>query len=187
MRGSRGVSRTIRQFLKTETSDLHEALDRRMSPLTGGDPADYSCFLRIQFRARRPLERWIAAAGGESPAPPSQLELIADDLRRMGCTLPHGATEWSAPGHGNALGLFWVLAGSSFGNRMIRKQLETAAPCLPVSFLSDRTMAGYWTALVPQLEASANGEDARPASRMAAATFEHFLAVADTELAREAA
>lgn len=176
------MGRTIRQFLKTETAELHEELDRRIGPLVERDTADYLRFLRIQYRARLPVEQWIATA--DAPSPPQQVPLLAADLRDLGSAMPAAAV-WAPPRGGDALGLLWVLAGSSLGNRFLCKRLAAAAPHLPTAFLADRQMTDYWTALRPHLEASPEDRDADAALRMARSVFAHFLAVAESECARE--
>ncbi len=181
------MSRNIRHYLKAGTAQLHAALDRRMGPLVSGNAADYGCFLRIQYRARRPIEDWIGCTQSRLAAPPRQLALIADDLRSLGSEIPPTPAEWVLPRGGNALGLFWVLAGSALGNRMLCTRLEQSAPELPRAFLADRSAAAYWTTLRPRLEAVPVADESETALAAARAVFAHFLDVAESECLREAA
>lgn len=146
----------------------------------------YAEFLRIQHSARRGIEAWLAAHGG-TDTPPAQTPLIAQDLNRLGAAFPARHAPFAPQGGVDPLGVCWVLAGSSLGNRAILARLRKSGLTLPVAFLSDSRMPGYWRSLRGELERPCGrpGEDAVLAG--AQAVFAHFHAAADALLALEAA
>ena len=81
----------------------------------------------------------------------------------------------------HALGVAWVLAGSSLGNRAILKEVQriTAddhSDSWPCAFLGDEAMLSFWKRLRQRIERPASSSEVEAASRAAAAVFDHFLA-----------
>lgn len=176
---SSGVGRTTRDYLKSGTASSHDRLDLRLGELVVGGEADYARFLEIQYAARTGIERWLAEYAAGS-APPPLTDLIAQDIDRLGGRLPAGSPrfDFQAPASGDALGVCWVLAGSSLGNRAILTRLAKAGLRRPVAFLSDRRTTDYWRGLRPTLERVHKPSRDRAALVAAQATFAHFHAVA---------
>lgn len=177
---------TLRQFLKNKTASLHGKLDALITPLATGDAADYTRFLVVQYRARLPIERLISALNRPN-SPPEQTPLIVADLASLNWPMPPAAHPFALPENAHPIGLYWVLAGSSLGNRMLLRRVQAANPALPTQFLADGLMAAYWKHLKPQLDAQLRSEDAAHALAAAKATFDHFLAAAHREIDRQAA
>lgn len=181
-----GTDRSIRRCLRTATSRDHAELDRQIGPLVGGNARDYATFLSIQYRARMGIEHWLERKSPDA-SPPPQAHLIANDLAALGAPVPGNTASFDLPADTPALGVCWVLAGSSLGNRAILARLAEIAVNRPAGFLSDTAMPAYWRSLLPRLEASMPESMKRPLVTGARATFAHFLAMAARGPAREAA
>lgn len=174
---------SIRDRLRDATAPLHETLDKTVSPLALGDRADYARFLSFQYAARQPIEAWIDGLDHEY-APPAMCGLIAADLEELGQQCPSAHRQFQIPSDSDELGLFWVLAGSSLGNRMVLgKRDQTVA----TRFLSDTSMVEYWKSLRPRLETPTSPADAGRAVSAAKHAFRHFIGLASSFSQREAA
>lgn len=181
-----GVGRTIRNYLRSETSVEHTRLDERLGALVTGDVEDYAAFLAIQYRARKGIERWLEQHCIAN-APPPQTGLIARDLGELGHPLPFDTPDFVAAVEAQSLGICWVLAGSALGNRAILARMAKLDASRPVAFLSDSAMGDYWRGLLPTLQRPNAESDMRGPRDGARAAFAHFNAVAAESLALEAA
>lgn len=101
----------------------------------------------------------------------------------MGRTPPPAAEEFTLAGDGtgheddHALGVSWVLAGSSLGNRSIASELKHSGHGdWPSRFLLDPAMLTFWKDLRVKLECAASEARIGATSRAAIAVFDHFLA-----------
>ena len=175
---------SLREFLREETRDLHDALDKSLSPLAGGP--DYSRFLTLQLSARRPVEAWFAGHSNVLQ-PPAQSPLIESDLAVLGCTTPVAPSRFSPASPEEAIGIAWVIAGSSLGNRVMLKRRLAYDGGLATSFLSDGLMFEFWATLRPRLERGAASNESEAAVIGARRTFLHFLDVARQDIGRLAA
>ncbi|WP_370031242.1 biliverdin-producing heme oxygenase [Qipengyuania mesophila] len=180
-----GVGRTIRNYLRSETSVEHTWLDERLGALVTGDVEDYAAFLAIQYRARKGIERWLEQHCIAN-APPPQTGLIARDLRELGHPLPFDTPDFTPPASAQTLGVCWVLAGSALGNRAVLARLAKQAMSRPVAFLSGPRMGDYWRNMLPILERPAPPNERSSLLGGASAAFAHFNAVAAESLALEA-
>lgn len=177
----------LRARLRAATQDNHQSLDKALGRLDLADRGDYACFLRVQACARAGVEQWLVRCCPEEWMPPEQTGLLASDLAALGA-----GTDVLAPrfDHGEEdpvawLGVAWVLAGSSLGNRMMERDLSARAPVgWPMAFLRDDAMPRYFKRLRPLL-AGTNGNPG--AERAALAVFTHFQAEADRHLATASA
>ncbi|MBO6526580.1 biliverdin-producing heme oxygenase [Erythrobacter sp.] len=171
-----GVGRTTREYLKACTAPSHDRLDGRLGTLTEGGERDYADFLEIQYRARQDVELWLADHA-PTTAPPGQTGLIAQDLETLGRAAPTDFPALETPADADPIGVCWVLAGSSLGNRAILARLAKTGMQWPTAFLSDRRMTAYWQDLRPILERPHSPDRDRAALAAAQATFAHFNAV----------
>lgn len=178
--------RTVREYLRDETSRSHDRLDRRLGSLLDGTAAGYAEFLVIQYRARKGIEDWLERSAIPN-CPPSQLPLIASDLAALGARPPLSAPRFDAAPSSDPLGLCWVLAGSSLGNRAILAQMKKSGSTFPVTFLSDPSMTDYWQTLRPQLGEPVDPVRHSPMLAGASAVFEHFNSVVTQHLSPVAA
>ncbi len=181
-----GVGRTIRDYLRDGTSVSHEDLDKTLGALVEGSRADYAAFLDIQYRARLGVERWLVHHCPNA-APPQQSHLIERDLAALGHPLAKSAPAFAGPPADGVLGVCWVLAGSSLGNRAILARISKRDAQWPTAFLSDTRMTAYWRSLLPKLAAEVCPSEDHAKIVGARATFAHFNAVAIGERAAEAA
>ena len=142
---------------------------------------DYARFLNLQFAARLPVERWIEAHAPFDLRAPAQSHLIARDLETLGepCPLELAPFPYETGGNiqASALGVSWVLAGSSLGNRSILKEIERAGHGdWPTAFLADPEMLRFWKQLRPRIDLPASLATLAASSAAATAVFDHFIA-----------
>lgn len=147
---------------------------------------EYARFLRLQHAARQPVEAWLETNAGAQLCPPPQTTLIALDLSELGLSPPVGGEEFAITGsdptarEDETLGVAWVLAGSSLGNRSIASELgKSGHGDWPTRFLRDPAMIEFWKNLRSRLEREASAARIAAATRGAVAVFDHFLAHAD--------
>lgn len=180
------TGRSIRQCLRDATSNAHARLDDQLGPLALGSMDDYAAFLAIQYRARIGIEAWLSGQSLDM-VPPPQAALIASDLAALGFPATDAAPAFAPAEQAQPLGVCWVLAGSSLGNRAILARFAGDTSNRPASFLSDTSMTIYWRDLLPRLQAPlAPGMESTLVAG-AQAAFAHFLAVAAACPLREAA
>ena len=177
----------LRAMFRAATQDDHQALDSALGSLDLANREDYVRFLRVQAAARRGVEHWLARHAPPQWLPPQQVFLIERDLEALDSDDRGGAPDFAieAVAPDAWLGVAWVLAGSSLGNRLMERDLTARAPAdWPMAFLRDEAMPAYFKALRPLLggtERSVTGELA------ASAVFAHFMAEARRHLAMETA
>lgn len=165
---------SLRDILRHATRERHEALDVGLSPLADGP--DYPAFLSFQHAARQPVEAWFAA----QPAilqPPPQISLISADLDELGQPIPEPGPRFLPQDPGEAIGIAWVLAGSSLGNKVILKRRNAFDGGRATRFLADPAMPGFWSSLRTRLQRPADAEACELAIEGAQRAFDHFLAV----------
>lgn len=175
---------SLREVLRDSTRELHDALDGMLAPLADGDR--YSEFLAIQHAARLPIEDWFDAES-DVLSPPSQTGLIATDLATLRVGPSRNSPRFCPQSSAEAIGIAWVLAGSSLGNRVILRRRKAFDGGTATCFLADDAMPSFWNALRPRLERPANERDAKCALAGARRTFEHFLSVAGDNTSKLAA
>jgi len=176
----------LRASLRGATASAHDLLDHAMRAASGWTArSDYVQFLKLQHSARRPVEAWLAQHVEPASCPPAQCHLIAQDLARLDSDLPADSPSFDLPdrdaGASHALGVAWVLAGSSLGNRAILKQVQRvcdaeSGEAWPHAFLADEAMLSFWKGLRERIERPAPITEVEAASAAATAVFDHFLA-----------
>lgn len=148
---------SLRFALRAATRDVHDRLDAAMATWPLEPRRSYARFLALQYAAREPLERGLAARAPAGLLPPPPVTaLIAADLAELGEPCPAAATAIVPEDGDAALGMAWVLAGSSLGNRFIARQRRGAGLDEAMLFLTDNRLSAYFKDLLPAL--------ARPAS-----------------------
>lgn len=181
----------LRAHLRDATANAHDLLDHAMRAASGwAARSDYARFLTLQYAARKPVEDWLARYASDEVRPPAQCSLIEGDLDLLGCELPRPAASFAispvTSGDDHALGVAWVLAGSSLGNRSILKEVKRISASnsqadWPHAFLADEAMFSFWKELRVRIERPADALEVTSASRAATAVFDHFLAVTAME------
>lgn len=174
---------SLRETLRRETRAEHDRLDAMMADLPLGSDADYRRFLAIQYRARRPVETWVAQNMESAWAPPPQCPAIAADLADLDAETPAGGAPFSAP-EGSGLGVAWVLAGSSLGNRALLKQRTKAGLDGPTRFLSCSLMSDFFKHLLLKINCDREPEQhalAVAGARSVFALFEREATLALSE------
>lgn len=171
----------LRTTLRDKTRDPHDRIDGLMGDLALGPAQDYVRFLEIQYRARVPLERWLAANLLADLVPPASSGLIADDLVALNRPVPCTNGEFTAPAAGG-LGVAWVVAGSSLGNRTILAQRRRRGLGGPDGFLSSTQMPAFFKRLLGVMDRSPAARDAGGPIGGAMVAFAWFEATARQEL-----
>ena len=171
----------MRSRLKAATRAEHDALDGRLGALDLADPDQYRTFLLIQYAARKPIEEWLAASATDTPSPPEMCSQIAADLAELGIAAVPPARRFVPAADADALGVAWVVSGSSLGNRFMLADLaKRGATPAAVRFLSDPAMTEYFSELRSTIERP--DDEAAPAIAGAKAAFSHFRTVCEAML-----
>jgi heme oxygenase len=139
--------------------------------------------LKTQYAARVPVEHWLLLNAAADLEPPLQTPLIARDLYALNesLPLPRAPIELGDVDEASVIGVAWVLAGSSLGNRAMLKDMQRArrdGETLPAQFLGDETMLSFWKRLRPRIEQPTTRDRLEAAASAATAIFDHFLSVA---------
>ena len=181
------MGRTIRDYLKENTADSHDRLDEGLGAIVDGETPQYAMFLQIQYRARRGIEEWLSRRATDKSLPPPQSDLIARDLQELGSPLPADYPPFVLSENCDPLGVCWVMAGSSLGNRALLVRLTRRQAQLPVAFLSDTAMTAYWRDLRPELERPHRSGEVDGLLLGAKATFDHFEKISAADMPVEKA
>lgn len=144
---------SLREILRRETREEHDRLDAMMSAMPLGSDADYARFLIVQYRARYAVEGWLAMHCPSGDSPPPQCPALAADLMELETDIPTDIAEFAAPS-GSELGISWVLAGSSLGNRSLLKQRIRAGLDGPHRFLSSEDMPAFFKQMLAKINAA---------------------------------
>lgn len=183
---------TLRDHLRRATASSHQRLDRSMRPASDWrSREDYARFLSTQYAARLPVEAWLLAFAPAGLKPPEQTQLIARDLSRLGASVPGRSGGFSLDEFGpNAvIGVAWVLAGSSLGNRAMLRDMQRALPAgtaWPHDFLGSRAMTEFWKGLRVRIDGRAGQAERTQSASAARCVFDHFLSHATAEVADDA-
>ncbi|MDY7097256.1 MAG: biliverdin-producing heme oxygenase [Pseudomonadota bacterium] len=183
------TTRNLRAHLREATARAHDLLDDTMRAAAGWQTRDdYAAFLKIQYSARLSVEHWLSIYASPAIHPPAQTRLIAKDLTELGEELPDILDSLvfdprQEASHDVALGIAWVLAGSSLGNKAILSEVRRiaraeGADAWPTRFLGDEAMLQFWKSLRREIEKPATQHQSDAASRAAGAVFDHFLSFA---------
>ena len=176
-KAKRGGPLYLRTTLKDATRGLHDALDLRMGPLSM--ERDLRDFLTLQYRARLPLEAWLEAAM-DAP-PPAQTPLLVEAMHASNTPVPRCDFERWDGDRRECLGIAWLLAGSSLGNRSILAHRRKAGLSGGEAFLGNAGMVAYWNTLRAELECDHDAETTRHAVTGAKRGFAHFLWICEQE------
>ncbi|EMD82983.1 biliverdin-producing heme oxygenase [Pacificimonas flava] len=164
-------TRNLRLYLREHTAADHAETDAAFGSLDLGSRAGYVRFLRAHEAALSALElaRGALSWPQELPAPIDAAPLVRKDLAALD-TQPSAAL---APVRiDDPVGLTYVLAGSRFGNKLIRKSLERAedsAVRAASSYVGSEDLDAYGRAFFSQL-ARFDGGDRRDAALQSAHT-----------------
>lgn len=178
---------TLRDHLRRATASSHERLDRSIRPASDWrSRQDYARFLSTQYAARLPVESWLLAFAPAGLKPPEQTPLIARDLARLGESVPgrSGGFALEEFGPSAVIGVAWVLAGSSLGNRAMLRDMQAALPAetvWPHEFLGSRAMTAFWKELRVRIDGRAGLAERTQSASAARCVFDHFLAHASLE------
>ena len=177
---------SLRQQLKTATAAEHDRLDARLGALDLARAGDYARFLQVQYAARAAIERWLENRCTAFAEPPPQTPAIARDLAATGHRPAAFDGRFDPSGEIDALGVAWVLAGSSLGNKpMLAGLSRRGQRPRSADFLADSSMIDYFRQLRPTIERPVEAGMARSAIAGARAAFHHFEQASEVMLDRE--
>lgn len=165
---------TLRQGLRRCTHALHDNLDNAIAGEARAGSEGYAAFLRVQYAARRPIEEWAAGALQPNFRPPAVSHLVAQDLAALGET-PPPVESFRLVGDADPIGVAWAIGGSALGNRAMLARMRAVASASETRFLADRSLAQFFTTLLPELEEPAEPKRLHRAVQAAEAVFETFL------------
>lgn len=183
---------TLREHLRSATALSHDRLDAAMRPAADWRSRDdYARFLAAQYAARVSVEHWLSTNAPDDLRPPEQTPLLADDLSKLGKTGAPADHDFAFANSHNAsvIGVAWVLAGSSLGNRAMLHEMKrklAEGEDWPCEFLSSSAMTQFWQSMRGHLEAPTDEDTAAEATNAAASVFDHFLAVSKSTAASAA-
>lgn len=166
---------SLRQRLREDTRQLHEAVDTKFGSQDLQTVSGLSAFLGAQFVAYSTIAHCFV---GLRHVLQPRIEHLKEDLTALGTPLPEHNSE-KLEGSPQADGVLYVLLGSQMGARVLRRhwQKSTDARVLQAGrFLSDDSLAQTWQEFVRHCSAQpAIGEMADQIVRSAQATFSIFL------------
>ena len=139
-----------RRALRAATMESHQRVDDLFSHFSLEREADYRSFLRAHARALGALE---PVAMPDLP----RMQLLADDLNRLGEAIPSPLPMTSTDSEGFNWGLLYALEGSRLGGAVLARRVRDD---LPRSYLSAVHGKGDWVAFQQQLDqAATQGSD----------------------------
>ncbi len=146
-----------------------------MGDLDLSRPADYLRFLHVQLNARIEVEDWCRRHCSKALLPPPQSPAIRRDLAALGCAEAPEPVTFDPPAGSEPLGICWVVAGSSMGNRAMAAGLRRrTGGDWPMHFLGATDLADYFKTLRPLIERPCSETRTRSAIEAADAVFAAF-------------
>lgn len=165
----------LRSRLREATAPAHDALDAAMGDLDLSTRADYVRFLNIQLNARIGVEEWCLQHCPPDLMPPPQTSLVLQDLARLDAAQAAEPVMFDLASCSEPLGVCWVVAGSSMGNRAMAADLRRRTDGdWPMHFLGNTELPAYFKALRPLIERSYPETRTRSAIAAADAVFAAF-------------
>lgn len=166
---------SLRQRLKQDTLQLHEAVDRKYGSQDLQTVSGLSQFLGAQFVAYSTLAGWLE---GLSHFLQPRLDQLSADLHALGMSIPDVPLAFPKERH-QPDGVMYVLLGSQMGARVLRRHWQGSADERVLQanrFLMDESQSGSWQEFVRYCAAQpAMGEVADQIVRSAEATFQIFI------------
>lgn len=125
------MTQSVLERLRDATRLAHERLEERLDILASMQSLEGRRQLAARFHSlhagmEAALEPWLAPIEGLDFAARRRTRALADDLAALGVEPPPSHSAPQPVDAAEALGLFYVLEGSSLGGKVIRKQAERA-------------------------------------------------------------
>jgi len=161
--------------LRAATGDKHDEVDALFARYDLTDQASYAAFLVAHARVLPGIEAALAA----TPALPSfkpRTAALADDIARLGQSLPPAHATPEPADEAAAWGMFYVTEGSRLGGAML---VRSVPEDFPRAYLAAAHERGGWRRLLDELDAAAEAGDAGWLDRAtvaARATFDAYAA-----------
>lgn len=175
----------LRDHLRADTREAHEALDARFADMIGGDPARYELFLVMNRDAHAAIEPLLASSPLAARwAATGRLEAARLDCRLLGLeeTKPATHLDLVVDGVPAAFGLAYVLEGSRLGAKYLLRALARAPARnpRPTHYLEASSDAAPFTGLMRAMarESFSQAELSR-STEVARQTFRFFGRLAD--------
>ena len=172
----------IRWTLRTETAFCHESVERLYQQLNFARRDHRQHFLLAHFVAYRHVLPALAGSKIQA-AVEHNMSLLVEDLRRLGMAGFPGAIACPVPPNAGP-GVRYVLAGSSFGKKVLARRWETATRARAPRFLLEARLQTEWSDVAADLKRlTGHPETLKEAisdARLCFAVFETaFLAASD--------
>lgn len=176
---------TLRDRLRAETREPHEALDARFAAMMGGERAVYARFLAMNRDAHAALEPLLARSPlGETWRADGRLAAARRDCDALGLAEPAAPSRFERAEltRAEAFGVAYVLEGSRLGAKFLLRGLarDPARNSMPTHYLQASSDAGPFAGLLRSMAETGLPRDEFDASVEAArATFRFFGRLAD--------
>jgi heme oxygenase len=173
---------SLRNALRSGTSDCHAVVDRLFGRFDLSDRGGYSAFLLAHARVIPAVEQALARGGIASLLPDwadrRRSDMLTADLTALKLTSPPPLAVDDFSSEDELWGAVYVLEGSKLGGAMLAKQVPEA---LPSRYLSHQGPRGAMKAFMERLDgAHIIDEDCTIAA--ARSIFDHFRRAAELEL-----
>ena len=172
----------VRLHLREATRDIHERLESRLDILveartTAGRRAMVSRFHRFHAEVEAAAAPWLTGTPGLDFEARRRTPQLLRDMADLGMGLPGAVHPIAAGGEREALGMMYVLEGSTLGGLVIRRKLEAAGQAMTgLSFLDPygEAAAERWRDFLAVLATRVRSPDAVGAALRGASTaFRH--------------
>jgi heme oxygenase len=173
---------SLRNALRTGTSDCHAVVDHLFGRFDLSDRSRYGAFLLAHARVIPAAELALARGGIASLLPDwagrRRGDMLTADLSALGLTSPPPLDVTDFSSQDELWGAAYVLEGSKLGGAMLAKQVPDT---LPSTYIGHQGPKGAMKAFMERLD-GAHIIDEDRAIAAARSIFDHFRRAAELEL-----
>jgi heme oxygenase len=173
---------SLRNALRTGTSDCHAVVDRLFGRFDLSDRGQYGAFLLAHARVIPAAEQALARGNITALLPDwadrRRSDLLAADLRKLGIRPPPPLDVADFSSEDEIWGAVYVLEGSKLGGAILAKQVPDT---LPLTYIGHQGPKGAMKAFMERLD-GAHIIDEDRAIAAARSIFDHFRRAAELEL-----
>jgi heme oxygenase len=173
---------SLRNALRTGTSDCHAVVDRLFGHFDLSDRGRYAAFLLAHARVIPAAEQALARGGIESLLPDwtdrRRSDMLTADLSALGLASPQPLDVADFSSQDELWGAAYVLEGSKLGGAILAKLVPDT---LPSTYIGHQGPKGAMKAFMERLD-GAHIIDEDRAIAAARSIFDHFRRAAELEL-----
>jgi heme oxygenase len=180
------TSRSLLDELREATREAHGTLDRELSASRAFEErTSHVDFLRASYHAVAALESALSEAENNPLQGRPRAALLAEDLADLEAALPAaGSLPDRQPTCGQALGLAYVLLGSSLGGQVLARRVDAAfgSGVIPTRYLrsNGQAVGAQWRAFLSALDAWGERSSAEQRASACAAARSAFTLFSDS-------